>query len=208
MIVTTTLGVTGGIGSGKSTVCDILATLGARIFRADDVGKQLMIDDQDVRREVTDAFGADSYTSGGELNAAYLSARVFADPDQVQVINTIVHPRVLAAFEIAKTMARREGVPLLALESALLFQSGGHMLVDFVAVVEASPPVRRRRVMARDDVSRAAVEARMRFQMEPEELRRRADYLIPNQGSIDELRDAVSNLYQQLVDPRGPTSPQ
>ena len=198
-MATRTLGITGGIGSGKSTVCDILETFGARVFRADDVGKQLMTDDHDVRQEVTDMFGIDSYTVGGELNTAYLADVVFADPERVRAINAIVHPRVLAAFEAAASMARRDGINVLVLESALLFQSGGHELVDAVAVIDAPPAIRRARVIERDGVEREAVDARMRYQMSPAELRKRADFVIPNRGSVDDLNEAVAELYRNLT---------
>jgi len=197
--VTRTLGVTGGIGSGKSTVCDILETFGARIFKADDVGKQLMTDNRDIRQEVTDVFGVDSYSAGGELNTAYLADVVFADPKRVRAINAIVHPRVLAAFETSTSMARRDGKNVLVLESALLFQSGGDKLVDVVAVVDAPPATRRSRVIERDGVERAEVDARMQHQMSPAELRKRADYVIPNRGSIEELRDNVADLYRRIL---------
>ncbi|MFV1979835.1 MAG: dephospho-CoA kinase [Rhodothermia bacterium] len=194
-----TLGITGGIGSGKSTVCDILETFGARIFKADDVGKQSMTDNRDVRQEVTDMFGVDSYKVGGKLNTAYLAEVVFADPERVRAINAIVHPRVLAAFEDAASMARRDGINVLVLESALLFQSGGHELVDSVAVVDAPPAIRRLRVIERDGIEREAVDARMRHQMSAAELRKRADYVIRNHRSIEDLRDAVAELYRIVL---------
>ena len=198
-MVTKTLGVTGGIGSGKSTVCDILETFGARIFKADDVGKQLMTENHDVRQEVTDMFGVDSYTVGGELNTAFLADVIFADAERVRAINAIVHPRVLAAFEAAASMARRDGMQVLVLESALMFQSGGHKLVDSVAVVDASPAHRRSRVMDRDGVDREAVNQRMQYQMSPAELRKRSDHVIRNNGSIEALKDAVGDLYRRLL---------
>jgi len=198
-VATRTLGITGGIGSGKSTVCDILETFGARIFKADEVGKRSMTDNYDVRQEVTDMFGVDSYIVGGELNTAYLADVVFADPERVRAINAIVHPRVLAAFEDATSMARRDGINVLVLESALLFQSGGHELVDAVAVVDAPPAIRRARVIERDGIEPEAVDARMRHQTSPAELRRRADHIIQNQRSIDDLRDAVADLYRKVL---------
>ncbi len=198
-MVTKTLGITGGIGSGKSTVCDILESFGVRIFNADDVGKRLMTDSHEVRQEITDMFGVDSYTVGGELNTAYLADVVFADPERVRAINAIVHPRVLAAFEASASMARRDGINVIVLESALMFQSGADQLVDFVAVVDAPPATRRSRVMERDGVERDAVDARMRHQMYAAELRKRADYVIPNRGSIETLRDNVADLYRRVL---------
>lgn len=197
--MTKTLGLTGGIGSGKSTVCDLLESFGARIFRADAVGKQLMNESHDVRQEVTEQFGVDSYTVGGELNTAYLAEEVFADPERVRAINSIVHPRVLGLFKEAKSMAKKDGINLLILESALLFESGADELVEMVVVVDAPASTRIKRVMERDGVSRKDIKARMKHQMSPSELRKKADYVLHNAGSMGQLRDSVAELYRHIV---------
>jgi dephospho-CoA kinase len=198
-MATRTLGVTGGIGSGKSTVCEILEAFGARVFEADQVGKQLMTENYDVRQEVTDKFGIDSYTPGGKLNAGYLADVVFSDPERVRVINAIVHPRVLSAFEEALSMARRDGISALVLESALMFQSGGHRLVDAVIAVDTKPSLRKGRVMERDGVTSEDVDSRMQHQMPTDEVRKRADYVVTNNGSTDNLRDAVADVYRRFL---------
>ena len=199
--MTRTLGVTGGIGSGKSTVCEILESFGARIFRADEEGKRLMTEDHQIRHEVTISFGVDSYTLGGELNTEYLSKKVFADQEHVAAINAIVHPRVLKAFEDASSMARKDGINLLVLESALLFQSGGYELVDYVMVVDAPIPTRVSRVVERDDVTPKDVKARMNYQLSSAELRKRADFVIHNRDSIESLTEAVAEVYHRIITP-------
>lgn len=197
--MTKIFGVTGGIGSGKSTVCEILESFGARVFRADDVGKQVMTDDYHVRQEISEAFGVDSYSLGGELNTEYLARVVFADPEQVQAIEAIVHPRVLGLFGEAKSMARRDGIPSLVLESALMFQSGACELVDLVIVVDTPDRARIARVVERDGVVEADVRARMAHQLSRYEMRKGADHIIENSGSLHELRDTVADLYRRII---------
>jgi dephospho-CoA kinase len=193
------LGVTGGIGSGKTTVCRMLEELGARAFYADDEGKRVLVEDPSARREVTSAFGADSYGEDGGLDAAYLAEVAFASDEKLARLNEIVHPRVLARFEGAAQDAEAEGVPLMVKEAALIFETGGDRFLDAVAVVDAPREVRIDRVTKRDDVPRDAVASRMLHQMDPEELRERADFVIQNDGDLKALRRQVERLYRRMT---------
>ncbi len=194
-----TLGVTGGIGSGKTTVCRMLEGFGARVFYADAEARRLMQEDEETRAAVEAAFGTDSYDDRGRLSRAYLAEQVFSDAENTRRINAIVHPRVYRAFAQAAREAEEEGVPLLVLEAALIFESGGEAHLDAVAVVEAPEAVRLRRVTERDAVSEAQVRARMTRQLPPADLRRRADYLIENDDSREHLRRQVEALYRRLT---------
>lgn len=194
-----TLGVTGGIGSGKTTVCRILEDLGARVFYADDEAKRIMAEDEDAQRAIREAFGAESYDAQGRLNRAYLAERVFGDADQLERLNRIVHPRVFASFERAKERAAADGVDVLVHEAALIFEAGGDEHVDAVAVVDAPEAVRVRRVAARDDATPEQIRARMGHQLPPEELRRRADYVIDNSGPPEALRERVEALWSRVA---------
>lgn len=196
----TTLGVTGGIGSGKTTVCRFLEEQSAKVFYADLEAKRLMADDPEVRAEIEAAFGADSYTTDGALNREYLAEQVFGDEEKLERLNAIVHPRVFEAFEAAKERARDEDVPLLVHEAALIFEAGGDEHVDAVAVVDAPEETRIARVVERDDVTASQVRARMGHQLPPEELRRRADYVIDNDGTLEDLRQKTIELYRTVVD--------
>ena len=200
--MTKTLGVTGGIGSGKTAACRVFEDLGARVFYADVEAKKLMEDDPEAHAEIVAAFGPESYDAEGRLNRAYLAATVFSDPAHVARINAIVHPRVFAAFERARAQAERDGVDLLVHEAALIFEAGGDRHLDAVAVVDAPEDVRIRRVVARDDVTPERVRARMSHQLPPDELRRRADYFIDNAGSRDALREQVERVYRAMTDAR------
>ncbi len=194
-----TLGVTGGIGSGKTTVCRLFEDLGARVFYADREAKKLMEEDPAMRAEITAAFGPESYDAAGRLDRAYLARRVFGEAASVARINAIVHPRVFRAFEAAREAAAREGVVLLVHEAALIFEAGGERYLDAVAVVDAPEAERVRRVTARDAVTPAQVRARMGHQLPPDELRRRADYVIDNTGSLEDLRRQVEQVYAEMV---------
>ena len=194
-----TLGVTGGIGSGKTTVCGFLEEKGARVFYADIEAKRLMQDDASVRAEITETFGDEVYTDDGALNRAVLAEQVFGDADRLEQLNAIVHPRVFEAFEGAKERAAEEGVELLVHEAALLFEAGGDAHVDVTAAVVAPDEARVARVAERDDVAPEKVRARMGHQLPQDELRRRADHVLENDGSLEDLRQKSVELYWTVV---------
>jgi dephospho-CoA kinase len=195
-----TLGVTGGIGSGKTTVCGFLQEKGARVFYADIEAKRLMQEDASVRAEITEAFGPEAYTDDGTLDRAVLADRVFGDAERLEQLNAIVHPRVFEAFEAAKERAAEEGVDLLVHEAALLFEAGGDAHVDVTAAVVAPDADRVARVAERDDVAPEQVRARMEHQLPQDELRRRADHVIENDGSLGDLRRKSVELYWSVVE--------
>lgn len=194
----TTLGVTGGIGSGKTTVCGFLEEKGARVFYADLEARRLMEEHEGVREDVIEAFGPQSY-DGDALNREYLAEVVFSSPENVERINAIVHPRVFESFNHAAERAAEEDVELLVHEAALIFESGGDEHLDAVAAVVAPDDDRIARVVERDDTTEAEVRARMSHQLPQDELRRRADYVIENDGSLDDLRRKSNELYWKAV---------
>ena len=196
----TSLGVTGGIGSGKTTVCGFLEEQGARVFYADLEAKRLMQEDEAVRDQIVDAFGASAYREDGSLNRAYLADRVFGDRDEVERLNAIVHPAVFRAFASAARRAEAEDVRLLVHEAALLFEAGGDEHVDATCAVVAPDADRIARVTERDDVTEEQVRARMKHQLSQQELRERADYVIENDGSLDDLRSTTLDLYWEIVE--------
>ncbi len=198
-ITVKTLGVTGGIGSGKTTVCGFLEEKGARVFYADIEAKRLMREDAAVKDAIVDAFGQDAYGDDGSLDRTYLADQVFTDDKQLERLNAIVHPRVFEAFDDAKAQAKEEGIDLLVHEAALLFEAGGAAHVDAVVAVVAPDEDRIAWVADRDDASPEQVRARMRHQLPQDELRRRADYVIENDGTLDDLRQKSVDLYWTVV---------
>ncbi|PQJ36506.1 dephospho-CoA kinase [Salinibacter sp. 10B] len=195
-----TLGVTGGIGSGKTTVCGFLEEQGARVFYADIEAKRLMQEDEAVQSAIVDEFGPTTYREDGSLDREYLAERVFGHPDRLDRLNAIVHPRVFEAFSAAEERAADEGIDLLVHEAALLFEAGGDAHVDVTAAVVAPDADRVARVAERDDVTPDQVRDRMGHQLPQEELRRRADHVIVNDGSLNELRQKSVDLYWTVLD--------
>ena len=197
----TTLGLTGGIGSGKTAVAARLATHpGVRVVLADDVAKQIMVDDPDVRRALVARFGPGVYTRDGALDRASLGARVFADPAELDALNAIVHPAVRRAMLAEIERARADGVRLLVYEAALIYETGADQILDTVAVVDAPVETRLARATARDGSTRADVEASMARQMDPADLRARADVVIDNGGSLGALHAQADALAMLLLD--------
>lgn len=181
--------ITGGIGSGKSTVCRALAALsGAPIYDSDSRAKQVMATNPEVRRELVGLFGEEVF-EGGVLNRALISSRVFGNPPMLQRLNAIVHPRVVADFE---QWAESQSSSYVILESALLFTSPlvGHY--DLAVVVDAPLEMRVERCVRRDGATPEEVRRRIGSQMSADEMRQRADIVVEADGR--DLRPAVEEI--------------
>lgn len=188
------IAVTGGIGSGKSTFCGLLAELsGAPVYDSDQRAKELMNTHPQIVADVTAIFGPEAYTDG-VLNRAHIASRAFGDNQLLGRLNQAVHPRVVADFE---EWAESQSGPYVILESALLFTSPlvGHY--DLSVVVDAPVEVRIQRAMGRDGVSREKIEARMRNQMQPSEMIRRADRTVVADG-VESLRAQAAEIDQLI----------
>lgn len=194
-----TVGVTGGIGSGKSTFCNLLAGWGAHVFSADEVARRLMESDPTVRKEVIEAFGQEAYAQDGKLNRAWLADQVFGNPDRLAILNGIVHPRVYRAFDAFVLDARRAGARLVVRESALLPQGAARSGLDLLVVITAPDKARIRRVVQRDGVSETDVEKRMGHQFSQEEFHSLADRIVENTGSVEDLKEAARRFYSDVV---------
>ena len=194
-----TLGVTGGIGSGKTAACRHFEALGARVVYADLVARELMETDAALVAALREAFGPETHTAEGRLNRPHLAARVFGDAAEVARLNALVHPRVRAAFSSFRDEAEAAVAPLFVYEAAILYETGGDRLVDAVAVVDAPVEARIARVMARDGATREQVLARMAHQLPPAELRARADFVIENDGDEAHLRRGVARVFAAVT---------
>lgn len=203
MASTRILGVTGGIGCGKSVVCAYLAQLGAEVFDADLTARNLMESDERVRQEVTRAFGRESYREDGSLNRKWLASQVFAEDSRLKELNWIVHPKVAEAFGILRN--RFEG-GLLIHEAALIYEAGVENRLDAVCVVTAPKELRIARVMARDRVSAEKVLARMSRQLSQEEKAGRADVVLVNDSDMAAVRRKSRRLYELAMSGGGLSS--
>lgn len=187
------VGITGGIGSGKSVVTTMLQDRGVAVYFSDARAKEIMSSDEGVRLSLVERFGEQTF-EGGVLNRAYLAERVFASEEELKALNAIVHPAVKADFE---RWAEAQSGDYVVLESAILFESGFDAAVNIAVAVMAPEELRIERVMARDGVSKEQVEKRMRHQLSDEERCSRSKYAIVN-IELDELEDDVEQLHRRL----------
>lgn len=187
------VGITGGIGSGKSALCEAFASLGRLVISADLVARDLTANDPAVREEIRTAFGPDIITPEATLDRKALARIVFHDRKSRERLNAIVHPRVFAALtrQLAEEPPSRLQ-PYTIVEAALIFESG--MTLDYVIVVDAPEEERIRRVMLRDGAGREEVLSRIASQMSAAEKRRRADFVVENIGPADALASRTTFL--------------
>jgi dephospho-CoA kinase len=190
------VGVTGGIGSGKSTVCRLLAGRGAPVYDSDSRARELMDGDGEIRRAIEALLGTAAYRGDGLLDRGYVAGRVFGDRMLLASLNSIVHPAVALDFE-AWTLPFRDR-PYVVLESAILLESGFDRFVDCVVAVAAPVEVRIERTAGRG-VSREDVMRRMDNQLTDEERARRAWRVINNGGSVEELARQVGEIHELLL---------
>lgn len=187
------LGITGGIGSGKTYVARMFREMGVPVYDTDSEAKRLMLEHLSIREELVALLGEDVYL-GGQLNKPLLAGYLFASPVNASRINTIVHPRVRDDF---RTWASLQPLETVALESAILFEAGFEDTVDKVIVVYAPLEVRVRRVMERDHATEEQVRVRIAAQMSDEEKVRRADFVIVNDG-VQDLLPQIQAVYDAL----------
>ncbi len=170
------VGLTGGIGSGKTTVARVFHTLGIPVFEADAEGRRILKEDAAVIKAVTERFGS-GVVRNGAIDRAMVASIVFKDPAALKDLNAIIHPAVRTGF---RRWAAEQHVPYVIMEAAVMAEHGGHRTMDQVIVVTAPEELRIQRVMARDGVERDAVMARMANQVGDAERLKLADHVIHN----------------------------
>ncbi len=177
------IGVTGGIGSGKTTVCKLFEFLKAPVYYADDEAKRLMQTDVKLIQSIKDLFGEQVYDDDNKLNRLALAEIVFNDSQALTKLNNIVHPAVAKhSYYWMENLAKSKSIPYAIKEAALIYETSGEQVLDYIIVVTAPKATRINRVMKRDRVPVQAVKARMEKQMSEEEKVKRADFLIHNDG--------------------------
>jgi dephospho-CoA kinase len=192
------IGVTGGIGSGKSTVCKYIEQLGYPVFYSDQEAKKIISNDREVKEKIVALFGTAAY-EGGQLNRSHLANNAFANPELLNKLNSIIHPAVREAFEsfvIANCSQK-----LVFNEAAILFETGAHKNFDFNILVVAPKDLRISRIMERDNLDEHQVESRMKNQWEDEDKIPLADYVIYNSQNMDlstEIKKIVSTLEAKI----------
>ena len=171
------VGITGGIGSGKSTVCKVFAFLGIPVFEADIVAKQLMNSNTEIRTRLINLFGSTVYLPDRTIDRKYLAGIVFNNPPLLAKLSEIVHPVVHKSFD---EWCRKQNSPYIIHESAILFESGFYKLMDKTIVVVANEDERIERVMKRDKMTKELVKQRIKNQLNDEEKIKLADFVIGN----------------------------
>ena len=176
-----TIGITGGIGSGKSYVSAIIREkFGIPVYDCDKEAKRLTASDAEIRRKLIQFVGPETF-NGEELVRQHLADFLFGSEENARKVNAIIHPAVLRDF---KQWARKQQQPIVAMESAILFESGFNKSVDRVLFVDAPEEVRLRRAMQRDSATEQQISARMKMQ-QPELHRQQADYVVHNSSDDD-----------------------
>ena len=172
------IGVTGGIGSGKTTTCKIFEHLEVPVYYADVRAKQLMVQEP-LKKKIIQAFGQNAYRNG-QLDRAYLADQVFRSKELLSVLNGLVHPAVADDFD--EWLERHENVNYVIKEAAILFESGAYQAVDYTVLVVAPEETRIERVMARDGSTREEILQRMNNQWTQERKSKLADHIMNNDG--------------------------
>lgn len=173
------VGITGGIGSGKSTIANIFSSLGIPLYDADRAAKRLVLSDLEMRQNIITHFGVESYVQG-QYNKKYISDIVFNNKEKLDLLNSIIHPATIAD---ANRWFSRQDAPYALKEAALIFESDSGRFLDYVIGVYAPEDIRIKRTIEREGISETQVKARMSKQMNEEEKMKLCDFVIDNSGS-------------------------
>jgi dephospho-CoA kinase len=192
-------GLTGGIGAGKSTVANMFQESGIPVVSADDVGREVASKGSDGLAEIVRSFGLDVLDSNGELDRRKLGTLIFNDPDRRRKLEAILHPRVRDRSREHFSQLEQAGDQIVVYESALLYETQRHTEMRGVILVTASEEQRIARVRSRDGSEEEAVRQRIKAQMDEEEKRGLADYIIENNGDLQALKREVDSLIEKLL---------
>ena len=181
------IGITGGIGSGKTIVCRVFEQLGVPVYPADEVARELTVSDEGIKLKIKEHFGSSIYSEYGNLNRKKLAEIVFNNEQALKKLNSIIHPAMRSHFsEWLRNLinnTKKPQPPYILKEAAILFESGAYKGVDAVISVTANKELKIKRTMERDGITRKEVEQRMKNQMSDEEKVKMSDYVINNDDS-------------------------
>jgi len=192
-----TVGLTGGIGSGKSTFAGLLARRGAQVVDADAIGRTALEPGQQAWHSVVDTFGDEILAPGMKIDRARLAEIVFANPKALAALNAIVHPVIVS--RIAETLEMLRGTDeIVIIDAALIVEIGLSDALDVLVVIDAPEEVRRKRLADERQMSIEDINARMRAQTDSAELLGRADIVVRNNGSLDDLDREAQRVWEEL----------
>jgi dephospho-CoA kinase len=194
------VGLTGGIGSGKTTAAKIFEECGAAVIYADLVARDLIDKDKTIRQQIIKVFGTESYLQDGHLDRAGMANRIFNNRKLQKILNDIVHPAAIREINRIIEDKRSEGrYKIVIVEAALIFEAGIEDDFDYVIVVDAGKDVRIDRMMRRDGKSKIDVNARINSQISNREKKTRADFVLQNDGTRKDLENSTRFLYGLLI---------
>ena len=191
------VGLTGGIGSGKTTVAKAFNRLGVPVYIADDEAKKLMHRSKIIKRKLTTLFGEKAYVNG-ELNKPVIANIIFNDKTYLQKMNAIVHPKVSRHFE---KWVLKQKAPYVIKEVAILFEKGGDKTCDYVITVVADKTLRIKRLLERDNTSKEKIEAIMKNQWTDEEKIKKSDFVIDN-TNLENTKEQVLKIHNKILKKR------
>ncbi|OAQ42203.1 dephospho-CoA kinase [Pedobacter psychrophilus] len=186
------VGITGGIGSGKTTVCKIFEILGIPVFYADDVAKLIMITNSNLIEAIKENFGKDSYSPKGEINRKYIANQVFNDPKKLEKLNNLVHPQVFKEMDL---WSSNQKSPYVLKEAALLFESKSYLQNNANVLITSPFDLRFLRLIKRDNTTKEKIQERMDTQLSETEKQKLANYTV-NNNELDFLIPQILNLHQ------------
>jgi dephospho-CoA kinase len=194
------VGITGGIGSGKTTVANLFKEKGYQVFSADDIAKDIMVTDESVIEKIISEFGEEAYQNG-ELNKKYLAQNVFSDERKMMLINSIVHPPTLEKIEtgMRKILVKDN---IVFAESALIFEAEFETMFDYIILVTSTDENKIERVTKSKNISREEVIKRIQNQMPDDEKRKGSDFVIENNSSLEELNskaEFILTLIENMI---------
>ncbi len=195
------IGITGGIGSGKSTVCKIFASIGIPINDADTLAKEIIVSDSELKYSIIKHFGEESYFENGEYNRSHISKIVFNDAEKLSTLNSLVHPKVI---EHSKIWADKHAhLPYIIKEAALMFESGSYQFNDYNIVVEAPLEKRIERICKRDLIDKETALKRINSQMNDADRNALADLIIYNNDK-QSLIHQVYSIHKKILENNDP----
>lgn len=184
------IGITGGIGSGKSTVSKIISESGYQVLKSDLIAKNIMTEDRDVATALIENFGSECFIDG-KLNTKYLAEKVFNLPDRMRKLNAIVHPPTID-FIKKEIKLHHQNNSIVFVESALIFEAKMEHLFEYILLVTAEEDIRIKRVLTRDSETISEIRSRILNQIPEEQKRSRAHFVIENNTSLEELVSKVN----------------
>jgi dephospho-CoA kinase len=192
------VGITGGLGAGKSQLAALYREAGYPVFGADEIAREIVASGMPALQEITRLFGAKALRADGSLDRAFVRARITADPTLRKQLEAITHPRIQERAQALAQEAFARGASLVFYEAPLLFEAKSDRKLDKVICVHAPDELRIERVMRRDGTSREDTEKLLASQLPQEEKMRRSDYLVENSGGLEELRAEAERVLGEI----------